>query len=50
MAMDSRISKSWNNEDKLLHKFIGSNLDSEIKMGMKTQSGHKGLKLSIEAW
>jgi len=48
--MDSSASKSWNNGDELLKKFIGGSLDSWIEMGVETQSRHGGPRLSIEAW
>jgi len=46
MAIDFGVSKSWNNGNKLLQKFISGDPDSEIEMGIKTQ----GPRLSIEAW
>jgi len=49
MAMDSGTSKFWNNRDKLLKKFIGGSLNGEIEMGVETQSGHRGPKLSMKA-
>jgi len=49
MAMNSSASKSWNNGDKLLKKFIGGSLDDGIEMGMKTWSGYEGPRLSMEA-
>jgi len=45
----SGASKLWNNGDKLLKKFIGSDPDGEIEMGAKTRSGHGGPRLSMEA-
>jgi len=48
--MDSGISNSWNNGDKLLKKFIGGSPDGEIEIGAETQSGHRGPRLSMEAW
>jgi len=48
--MDSSVSKSWNNRDKLLKKFIGGGLDGEIEVGVKTQSRHGGPRLNIKAW
>ena len=50
MVLDSGASKSWNNGDELLKKFIGSDPDSEIEMGVETQSRHGGPRLSMEAW
>ena len=44
------MSNLWNNRDKLLEKFIGSDLDGETEMGAETRSGHKGPRLSMEAW
>ena len=44
------MSKPWNNGDKLLKKFIGDSLDGEIEMGAETRSGHRGPRLSMEAW
>jgi len=49
MAMNSGTSKFWNNRDKLLKKFIGGSPNGEIEMGVETQSGHEGPKLSMEA-
>jgi len=49
MVLDSGASKPWNNGDKLLKKFIGGGLDSKIEMGVETQSGHRGPRLSMEA-
>jgi len=43
------VSKLWNNGDKLLKKFIGSDPDDKIEMGVETRSGHGGLRLSMEA-
>jgi len=34
--MDSSISKSWNNRDKLLKKFTGGSLDGRIEMSTET--------------
>jgi len=48
--MDSSASKSWNNGDKLLKKFIGGSLDGGIEMGVETQNRHGGPRLSIKAW
>ena len=50
MAHDSGASKLWNNRDELLKKFIDGDPDSEIEMGVETQSGHGGPRLSMEAW
>jgi len=49
MVLDSGTSKPWNNGDELLKKFIGDSPDSEIEMGVETQSGHRGPRLSMEA-
>jgi len=49
MVLDSGTSKPWNNGDELLKKFIGDSLDGEIEMGVETQSGHGGPRLSMEA-
>jgi len=49
MVLNSGASKPWNNKDELLKKFIGDSPDSEIEMGVETQSGHRGPRLSIEA-
>ena len=49
MVLNSGASKPWNNKDELLKKFIGDGPDSEIEMGVETQSGHRGPRLSIEA-
>jgi len=49
MALDSSVSKPWNNGDELLKKFIGDGLDSEIEIGVETRSGHGGPRLSMEA-
>jgi len=50
VVLDSGVSNLWNNGDELLEKFIGGNLDGETEMGTETRSGHKGPRLSIEAW
>jgi len=50
MAMNSGTSKSWNNWDELLKKLIGGGPDGEIEIGVETQSGHRGPRLSMEAW
>jgi len=50
VVLDSGASKLWNNGDELLKKFIGGDLDGEIEMGVETQSGHRGPRLSMEAW
>jgi len=50
MVLDSGASKLWNNGDKLLKKFIGSDPDGDIEMGVETQSRHGGPRLSMEAW
>ena len=50
MVLDSGASKPWNNGDELLKKFIGDGPDGGTKMGVETQSGHKGPRLSMEAW
>jgi len=42
VVLDSSASKLWNNGDKLLKKFIGDDLDSEIEMCAETRSGHRG--------
>jgi len=34
--MDSGVSNSWNNGDKLLKKFIGGSPDGEIEVGTET--------------
>ena len=47
--MNSSISKSWNNRDKLLKKFIGSDLDDEIEIGAEAWSRHRDPRLSIKA-
>jgi len=49
MVLDSGTSKPWNNGDELLKKFIGDSPDGEIEMGVETQSGHGGPRLSMEA-
>ena len=49
MALDSSVNKPWNNKDELLKKFIGDGPDGEIKMGVETQSRHRGPRLSMEA-
>jgi len=49
MVLDSGTSKPWNNRDELLKKFIGDSPDGEIEMGVETQSGHGGPRLSMEA-
>jgi len=49
MVLDSGASKPWNNGDGLLKKFIGGSLDGKIEMGVETQSGHRGPRLSMEA-
>jgi len=49
VVLDSGASKSWNNGDELLKKFIGDNLDGEIEMGAETRSGLGGPRLSMEA-
>ena len=49
MVLYSGASKSWNNGDELLKKFIGGSPDGEIEMGAETQSGHGGLRLSMQA-
>jgi len=49
VVLDSGVSKLWNNGDKLLKKFIGSDPDGEIEMGAETRSGHRGPRLSMEA-
>jgi len=49
VVLDSGASKLWNNRDKLLKKFIGSDPDGEIEMGAETRSGHGGPRLSMEA-
>jgi len=50
VVLDSGTSKLWNNRDKLLKKFIGSDPDGDIEMGAETWSGHGGPRLSMEAW
>jgi len=50
MVLDSSASKLWNNGDKLLKKFIDGGLDGEIEIGAETRSGHRGPRLSMEAW
>jgi len=47
--MDSGVSITWNNGNKLLKKFIGGSPDGEIEVGAETQSGHRGPRLSMEA-
>jgi len=49
VVLNSGVSKLWNNGDKLLKNFIGSNPDGETEMGAETQSGHRGPRLSMEA-
>jgi len=49
MVLYSGASKSWNNRDELLKKFIGGGPDGEIEMGAETWSGHRGPRLSMEA-
>jgi len=49
VVLDSGTSKLWNNEDKLLKKFIGGDPDSDIEMGAETRSGHGGPRLSMKA-
>jgi len=49
VVLDSGASKSWNNGDELLKKFIGSDPDGEIEVGAETRSGHGGPRLSMEA-
>ena len=44
-----KLSKPWNNGDKLLKKFIGNGPDGGTEMGAETQSGHGGPRLSMEA-
>jgi len=50
MVLDSGVSNLWNNRDELLEKFIGDDLDGETEMGVETWSGHRGPRLSMEAW
>jgi len=50
MALDSSVSKPWNNRGELLKKFIGDGPDGEIEMGAETRSRHGGPRLSMEAW
>jgi len=50
VVLDSGASKSWNNGDELLKKFIGGGPDGVIEMGAETRSGHRGPRLSMEAW
>jgi len=47
--MDSGVSITWNNGNKLLKKFIGGSPDGEIEVGAETQSRHRGPRLSMEA-
>jgi len=49
MALDSGVSKLWNNGDELLKKFIGSSPDGEIEMGAETWSRYRDPRLSMEA-
>jgi len=49
MVLYSGASKSWNNGDELLQKFIGGGPDGGIEMGAETWSGHGGPRLSIQA-
>jgi len=49
VVLDSGASKSWNNGDELLKKFIGSDPDGEMEVGAETRSGHGGPRLSMEA-
>ena len=49
MVLYSGASKSWNNGDELLKKFIGGGPDDEIEMDAETRSGHRGPRLSMEA-
>ena len=44
------MSKPWNNGDELLKKSIGNGPNGEIEMGVETRSGHRGPRLSMEAW
>jgi len=49
VVLDSGASKLWNNEDELLKKFIGGDLDGETEMGAETWSRHRDPRLSMEA-
>jgi len=49
MVLYSSASKSWNNGDELLKKFIGGSPDGGIEMGAETWSGHGGPRLSMQA-
>jgi len=49
VVLDSGASKSWNNGDELLKKFIGGGPDGGIEMGAETRSRHGDPRLSMQA-